>query len=220
MSKLSKEGLIYFSNKLNKNIVDRLNSVKKMISDLADKVNNDKDELNHKIDNNKNEIDSHSTQISSNTSNIVDLNVKYSELKTEVDNSACDGHPNGDIVYINDVDQYVFRNIRPGETREIPNTSFNNDVLIECFTEIDGGTVLDYTVIELNENTTDQFIYNPRYIDVSSDGIKPRDEVLISFNKTNVSNNDGDYIVFTSDVIPADIIDTIESFTDIREELA
>lgn len=213
MSKLSKEGLIYFSKKINANITNRVNAVKQMVIDIGDKFDNDKDELSQKIDSN-------SAQISSNTSDIADLNVKYSELKTEVGNNTCDGHPNGDTVYINDVDQYVFRNIRPGETREIPNTSFNNDVLIECFTEIDDGTVLDYTVIELNENTTDQFIYNPRYIDVSSDGIKPRDEVLISFNKTNVSNNDGDYIVFTSDVIPADIIDTIESFTDIREELA
>lgn len=218
MSKLSKEGLIYFSNKLNKNIVDRLNSVKKMISDLADKVNNDKDELNHKIDNNKNEIDSHSTQISSNTSNIVDLNVKYSELKTEVDNSACDGHPNGDIVNINAIDQFIFTDVEKGDILEIPNDSINDDFIIECYEEINGGAEIEHNVFKFNDSTASDFIYDDRYVEVTATGVKPKSSITLNYTKID-ENNIGDDIreIYVSDTIPAELLENIKEIRTIEE---
>lgn len=219
MSKLSKEGLIYFSNKLNKNIVDRLNSVKKMISDLADKVNNDKDELNHKIDNNKNEIDSHSTQISSNTSNIVDLNVKYSELKTEVDNSACDGHPNGDIVNINAIDQFIFTDVKKGDVLEIPNDSINDDFIIECYEEINGGAEIEHNVFKFNDSTASDFIYDDRYVEVTKTGIKPKSSITLQYTKLEEDDvNNINYEVYVSDTIPAFLLESIKEIHTIEEQ--
>lgn len=210
-------GLIYYSTKLYNYLKVKFQKIEDNITLLSTNTSNVTNDLIQKVKSNTDNIDAMSQDVKVNTNDIAGIDSKISNLKTQVDN--IDLNPvDGDIVYTNDVKQYIFRNISAGETVSIPNESHSNNFIIDCFTEIDTGTVMDYTVITLDENNTDKFIYDPNYIDVASDGIKPKDSVLLSLSKQTVIENGVSYDIFTSDYIPSDIVDSIESIIDIIEE--
>lgn len=211
MSKLSKEGLIYYSNLINQNIVKRINAVKDMITNLTAKVEDDKNELNLKIESNKSEIDDHSA-------GIVDLNTKYSELKTEVDNNTCDGHPNGDTIHVNSIDQFMFTNVKEGDVLEIPNESINNDFMIECYEEVNGAE-FEHKVFQFNNANESDFTYDDRYVEVTETGIKPKSSVTLQYTKLEEDEvNNVNYEIYVSDTIPAFLLESIKEIHTIEEQ--
>lgn len=206
--------LIYYSNKLKTYLTNKFNTITDSVSALSTKVDSDKQELENKIIDSSNAL----TTVVQNVDNKVDnVDNKVINLKTQVDN--IDISPiDGDTLNINDVNSYMFRNVTAGQIITIPNTSNSTDYIIECFTEVDAGTVIDYTVIQINENTTDKFIYDPNYIDVASDGVKPKDTVYINFTKQSITVNETAYETFESDFIPADIVNAMEDIISLSEE--
>lgn len=210
-------GLIYYSTKLYNYLKVKFQKIEDNINLLSANTSNITNDLIEKIKTNTDSISQMSQDVKVNTNNIVGIDGEITNLKTQIDNMDLN-LADGDIVYENDIKQYVFRNIAAGETVSIPNESHSNNFIIDCFTEVDTGTVMDYTVITLDENNTDKFVYDPNYIDVASDGIKPKDSILLSLSKQTVIENGISYDIFTSDYIPSDIVDSIESIISITEE--
>jgi len=210
-------GLIYYSTKLYNYLKVKFQKIEDNINILSTNISNVTSDLIEKVKTNTDNIATMSQDVKVNINNVAGIDNKLSNLKTQVDN--IDLNPvDGDIVYTNNVKQYVFRNISAGETVSIPNESHSNDFVIDCFTEVDTGTIIDYTVITLDENNTDKFVYDQNYIDVASDGIKPKDSILLSLSKQTVIENGISYDIFTSEYIPSDIVDSIESVISIAEE--
>jgi hypothetical protein len=210
-------GLIYYSTKLYNYLKIKFQKIEDKIVLLSENTSNITNDLIQKVKTNTDNITEISQNVNGNTNNITEMDSKIANLKTQVDNIDLNS-TNGDVLYENNVKQYVFRNISAGETVSIPNESNSNNFIIDCFTEIDAGTVMDYTVINLDEDNTDKFIYDPNYIDVASDGIKPKDSILLGFSKQTVMENGLSYDIFTSDYIPSDVVDSIDSIIDIIEE--
>lgn len=211
---LDNNGLIYFSNKLKTYLSKKFKTLADSIFALGSKIDSDKLELENKINNSESNLHA---EISTVDNKVKDVDKKVINLKTQVD--SIDINPiDGDILNINDVEQFVFRNVAAGETVSIPNNNLTNDYMIDCFTEVDTGTVIDYEVITLDENNKDKFIYDSNYIDVAADGVKPKDTILLNFTKQSITQNGISYEVYTSSIIPSDIVDSIESIISISEE--
>lgn len=208
MSKLSKEGLIYFSRKINANITNRVNAVKQMVIDLGDKFDLNKRELDAKIDNNSQVLIDHEGRIIINSDNISSLDTKYHTLKSEIDASKCDGHAEGDTINVNNVEQYIFKNIEPDETVKIPNTGDGSDFIVECFVQTDEGDTIKHKVLDFNSNTADLIEYDPRYTVIDDDGIKPRTSVRLKLEKEQLTD---DIVMYTSEPIPALLLDSIDN---------
>lgn len=218
MSRLTE--LTYYSQRMYDYLKNKFKGVSDRIDTLDSNTTSSFNSLSQRVQknaddivSNSNDIQNNSTAISDVDGKVVDLKSKVDTLETEVGNVA-----NGDTLYINDVEPYIFRNVLAGETVQIPNTNYSTDFMVECYTEVDQGTVIDYTVINLNEANKDKFIYDPEYVDVASDGVKPKDNVLIDFTKASFVYNGTSYDTFTSEVIPNNIVDTIESIITITEE--
>lgn len=211
---LDNNGLIYFSNKLKIYLSKKFKTLVDNLSDLEIKVDFDNKDLNTKIDNSnqtltKNTIDIQNANTSiSNLSTKVDNN--YTELRTDFD--SVDMRPTGDSIYINNVEQFVFKDITAGEVVTIPNSGDGSDFLIECFVQTEQGTPLKHKVLDINTTTKDLLEYDNRYVEITDSGAKPKDSVSLKLNKIDAVNGYNVYI--TDDFIPIELVDSIDSLTD------
>lgn len=212
---LDLSALTYYSNKIKKFISDNVNILNTKINNLSNEVNAEIGSINNKIQEN-------TGAIGNNKKDIDILENKYEVLQDKLDNTTleCDGHPNGDTININNIEQYVFRDINAGDVIEIDNPTGSSDFLIECYEEVVGsGTEINHKVIDLNEANKDNLIYDERFIEVTSTGVKPRTDFILNYNSETVTLDNGDtYVVLTSDTIPADILNEIDRITSIGEE--
>lgn len=95
--------------------------------------------------------------------------------------------PTYPITSINNVNQYVYKNIKSGDVIEIPNNGKDTNYLIECYTQIDKGIEVECAAIDINPNNKDKLIYDENYVDIDNDGAKPKDSILLKLSKTQVT---------------------------------
>ena len=108
---------------------DDLTVLDNKITDISTDTTESKKNFQEKIDNINKEINESKTSIESNTKSI-------SDLKNQLDNTnlECDGHPEGEIVNINNIDQYLFNDVAANEVIEIPNEDGTDNfiIIIRC----------------------------------------------------------------------------------------
>ncbi|AGF59604.1 hypothetical protein B0P06_006122 [Clostridium saccharoperbutylacetonicum] len=211
---LDQGGLVYYSNKLKDYLVSKVSKVQDDINSLKSKVDYDKTELEYKISNNTNIINQSIQSIQETNADINELDVKIKNLKTEVDDK-----PTYPITNINNVEQFVYKNVKINDVIEIPNNGRDTNYLIECYTEIDAGTQVECVSIDVNENNKDKLVYDENYIDIDLDGAKPKDTILLKFNKKQFKYNNETINVYESEVIPSEIVERFESIISIEEQI-
>ncbi|WP_459482545.1 hypothetical protein [Clostridium saccharoperbutylacetonicum] len=212
---LDNSGLTYFSTKLYDYLKNKLTALNSNISTLEAKVDSDNKELSNKIENN-NEI------ISQNTSDIKTANTNISNLSTKVDNNydelkadfnSADMRPTGDSIFINNVEQFVFKDISAGETVTIPNSGDGSDFLIECFVKTETGTPLVHKSLDINTSTKELLEYDDRYVEITDDGAKPKDNVALELT---LQGTIGEYNIYTTDLLPVELVESINNLTDYK----
>ncbi len=211
---LDQGGLVYYSNKLKDYLTSKFSKVQNDIDSLSSKVDSDKTELENKISGNTNLINKNIQSIQETNTEINGLDNKINDLKTELDDK-----PTYPITNINNVEQYVYKNVKINDVIEIPNNGRDTNYLIECYTEIDAGTQVECVSIDINENNKDKLIYDENYVDIDPDGAKPKDTILLKFNKTQFKYNDETINVYESEIIPEEIFERFESIISIEEQV-
>lgn len=217
---LDNSGLTYYSNKIKEYLTTKFNKVESNIDDINSKVDSDKDELNKKIQANTNDVAKNTADIKVINNNVSTIETKvdanYTELKSDF-NSA-DIRPTGDSIYLNNVEQFVFKDIKAGETVTIPNSGDGSDFLIECFVKTEEGTPLVHRSLNINTSTKDLLEYDDRYVEITDNGAKPKDSVTL---KLTLQDKIDEYNIYTTDLIPVELVDSIDnlnSYTLILDE--
>lgn len=213
---LNKDGLIHFSKKIKEYINNKTNKLETDISTLGMKVESDKTELTQEIQNNKRDIIVNTQNIQSNANAIIIVDEKVDSLQQEVNNKDF-GTINGDIININKVEEYVFTNLSAGEVITIPNETGKTDYMIECYTDVNPQQDIVHKVIDINDTTTDKFIYDSRFIEVSATGAKPKDTIVLNYTKTQETIDSIMYTYYVSDVIPEEVLYNLNTITSIEE---
>lgn len=214
---LDYDRLIYYSNKLKNYISKKITEIKDSISNLSSKVDSDKAELETKIANGDAAI---ASQITSSTDT---LNTKITGVNTKVDTlqdqvNDIDLNPmNGDVININKVKQYVYNNIKAGDVIEIPNDTGATDFMIECYTDIDATPDIIYKTVTFNTSTAGTFTYDPRFVEVTATGVKPKDTIVLNYTQTTETIGGNTYTYFTSDIIPEELTCNVNSVISIME---
>jgi hypothetical protein len=198
---LDSNGLIYYS-------------YQDSITGLSDKVDFNRNELENKINDNINLINKNTSEIQNTNSNVEDVDNKVNDLKIDLENK-----PTYPITSINNVNQYVYKNIKSGDTIEIPNNGKDTNYLIECYTQIDAGVEVECASIDINPSNKDKLIYDENYVDIDNDGAKPKDSILLKLNKTQLIIGSETINVYESEVIPEEIVDRFESILSIDEQM-
>jgi len=209
---LDNSGLTYYSTKLYDYLKNKLTALNSKISNLEVKVDSDNKELSTKIENNNQIINQNTSNIKTVNSNITNLSTKddnnYDELKADF-NSA-DMRPTGDSIYINNVEQFVFKDVVAGEAVTIPLKGDGSDFLIPCYVQTEQGTPIQHKVININATTKDLLEYDPRYVEITDDGAVPKTSVSLQLQKENTVNG---YNVYVTDYLPVELIDNITKLT-------
>ena len=212
---LDNSGLTYYSTKLYDYLKNKLTALNSKISNLESKVDSDNKELSTKIENNNQIINQNISDIKTANSNITNLSTKvdnnYDELKDDF-NSA-DMRPTGDSIFINNVEQFVFKDISAGETVTIPNSGDGSDFLIECFVKTETGTPLVHKSLTINKSTKDLLDYDERYVEITDNGAKPKDNVTLDLT---LQGTIGEYNIYTTDLLPVELVDSINNLTDYK----
>ena len=212
---LDNSGLTYYSTKLYDYLKNKLTALNSKISNLESKVDSDNKELSTKIENNNQIINQNISDIKTANSNITNLSTKvdnnYDELKDDF-NSA-DMRPTGDSIFINNVEQFVFKDISAGETVTIPNSGDGSDFLIECFVKTETGTPLVHKSLNINTSTKDLLEYDERYVEITDNGAKPKDNVTLDLT---LQGTIGEYNIYTTDLLPVELVDSINNLTDYK----
>lgn len=149
---LEQSGLVYYSNRLRYYLTSKFSKIQNDIDSLSVKVDSNKDELDHNISDKTTLIKGIQEAIQETNTDINELDTKIDNLKTELYDK-----PTYPITSINNVNQYVYKNIKSGDVIEIPNNGKDTNYLIECYTQID------------------------------NDGAKPKDSILLKLSKTQVT---------------------------------
>ena len=209
---MDNSGLTYYSTKLYDYLKNKLTALNSKISNLEVKVDSDNKELSTKIENNNQIINQNTSNIKTVNSNITNLSTKvdnnYDELKADF-NSA-DMRPTGDSIYINNVEQFVFKDVVAGEAVTIPLKGDGSDFLIPCYVQTEQGTPIQHKVININATTKDLLEYDPRYVEITDDGAIPKTSVTLQLQKENIVNG---YNVYVTDYLPVELIDNITKLT-------
>lgn len=190
----------------------------KDITDLDTKIDtvaSYKDDLQSKIDNVNDKVTATKIDIAANAN-------KISDLKAQLDNTnlECDGHPEGSVVNVNSIDQYLFTDVSANEVIEIPNENGKDDFIIECFEQIEGQDDVEVRVFSFTEANKDQFLYDERYLELSSDGIKPKTQITLNYHLVESEKDDTtgeEFEIYVSDEIPQELFDNIEQINSIEE---
>jgi hypothetical protein len=214
MSKfLDNSGLTYYSNKLKEYIIKKFNKIESDILTLSKKVEFDKVEVNGKIQTNINGIEKNTADIENINKNVSKMDTKvdanYTELKADFDSA--DMRPTGDSIYLNNVEQFIFKDIAAGETVTIPNSGDGSDFLIECFVKTENGTPLVHRSLTINTSTKDLLEYDDRYVEITDDGAKPKDNITLDLT---LQDTVGEYNIYTTDFIPVELVDSISNIKD------
>lgn len=203
-------GLTYFSNKLHTYIVNKFKKTDDTVTALTEKVDDNKVEIDGKIKINTDNITKNTSDISTANDNIADVDTKvdanYVELKANV--NAADFRPTGDSISLNNVEQFVFKDVVAGQVVTIPNIGDGSDFLIECFVQTEQGTPLQHNVININKSTANLLEYDPRYVEITDSGAAPKTSVSLPLTKQN--EVDG-YNIYVTDYIPVELLDNITS---------
>lgn len=209
---LDKSGLIRHSKKVYEYITAKIKGVTDDIKDVDQKVEAGFLETSKKIQDN-------TEKINVNKDGIDTLDTKYTELKEQLNNTVltCDGHPDGNTIFVNNIEQYVFENVAAGETIEIPNKSGETDFMIECYTEHGAPSEIVHKAVSLNNKTTDLFVYDERYIEVTDTGVKPKSEIILKYDKTSEVVDGVEYTIYISEKIPEEILHNLNMMSDIGE---
>lgn len=189
----------------------------KDITDLDTKIDtvaSYKDDLQSKIDNVNDKVTATKIDVAANAN-------KISDLKAQLDNTNLgDGHPEGSVVNVNNIDQYLFTDVSANEVIEIPNENGKDDFIIECFEQIEGQDDVEVRVFSFTEANKDQFLYDERYLELSSDGIKPKTQITLNYNLVESEKDDTTregFEIYVSDEIPQELFDNIEQINSIEE---
>ena len=206
---LDYNGLTYYSNKLKGYLGKKFKAVYDTISTLSTKVDSDKQELEDRITSTSASISSDIQAVDNKVDNVDNkVNANYVELTNKV--VAADFRPTGDTIKINNVDQLIFKDITAGETIVIPHDEDNSDFLIECFAKTELTTPLTNKVLDINIANAGLLEYDPRYVEVTDAGAKPKDNVTLILTKETTY---GGYSVYTTDVLPIELIDSIANLS-------
>lgn len=209
-------GLIYYSTKLYNYLKVKFQKIEDNITLLSSNTTSSLDNLTQKVQDNTINIASNTQDISDNTNAITTVDNKIDELETKINNIDVN-KMDGDIVNINKVEQYIFNDIAPGDVVEIPNTTGKSDFMIECYTDVGVIPEVEHQVIALNSTTADKFTYDPRFIEVSSTGVRPKDTITLNYIKTQEVVDGVTYTYYISDIVPEELLSNLNSITSIEE---
>lgn len=209
MSRLTE--LTHYSQKVYDYLTKKFKAVSDSISSLSSKVDSDKQEM---IDNIKTTNDSLTSNIKVVDGKVTDTNDRIDNLKTDVDNINLTP-VDGDVLNISNVQQYELKNVAAGDIIKIDNN--NSDIIVDCYTEFTSKSSIDYKIINLNSSTTSQFQFDPRFIETTPTGVRPRQNITLNYAKTTETIGGLTFDVYTSDVLPIELAASIESITSIGE---
>ena len=208
---MNKSTFNYFSTKFYNYLKTEFAKVKKYLD------NNSKD-----IKNTNDAVEESKQNIIKNTDDIKIVSDKIDDIQTKIDNGDFDkkeiiNNINGNVLNLNNVKQYRFKNIKAGESIEIPNENGDTDFLIECYEQTDGDVPLIVREIEVNETTKDLFEYDERYVEFDENCAKPKDNVEIDLDL--ISSISGLNVYVSKETIPIELIESINNITnyEIRE---
>ena len=212
---LNKDGLIHFSNKIKTYINNKINKLDTDISTLDAKVDSDKAELKTQMVNGDNILINEINSLDTKVTNIdTKVDTKVEELQTEIDSISLNPI-DGDVINLSNVQQYEFKNVSAGEIIQIEN--YGSDIIVDVFAESVNPTSFDYKTIKLNSSTTSQFEYDDRFIEVTTTGVKPKNNITLNYTKTTEIVDGITFDIYTSDVIPSELTYAIESIVTIGE---
>lgn len=209
-------GLVYYSTKLCNYLKVKFQKIEDKITIISSNTISSLDDITKKVQTNTANIASNTQNISDNVNVITTVDNKVDKLEIKINNLDVN-KMDGNIVNINKVEQYIFNDIAPGDVVEIPNTTGAADFMIECYTDIGVIPEVEHQVIELNSTTIDKFIYDPRFIEVSSTGIKPKDTITLNYMKTQEVVAGVTYTYYISDIMPEELLSNLNSITSIEE---
>jgi hypothetical protein len=205
-------GLTYYSQRLYNYLKGKFKKVGDDISLLSQKVDDNKTELSGKITKNTEDI-------ATNAQAIQDVDDRVDALDIKVDNIVLTpiDYADGNAVNINKVEEYTFSNLSAGDIVEIPNKTGQTDYMIECYTDVGAQPEIVHNVTNINDTTTSQFVYDPRFIDVSATGAKPKDTVVLNYVKTQETIGSVTYTYYVSDVVPEEVLYNLNTITSLEE---
>lgn len=209
---MKKNILTYYSTQIYSFIKKEIIKLRNYFDNKVDDINSNIDTINSKVKDNSDNIIKNTEDIQANFVTIGEVKDKVDIIQDKADNGEFDTKVNGNIININNVEQHVFKNIKSGESIEIPNTGVGTDFLIECYEQIEEGTPLLVRSIEVNENTKDLFEYDERYVTIDENGARPKNSVEIPLELMSVQ--DGLNIYISKDTLPIELVESIDNITD------
>ena len=209
---MKKNILTYYSTQIYSFIKKEIIKLRNYFDNKVDDINSNIDTINSKVKDNSDNIIKNTEDIQANFVTIGEVKDKVDIIQDKADNGKFDTKVNGNIININNVEQHVFKNIKSGESIEIPNTGVGTDFLIECYEQIEEGTPLLVRSIEVNENTKDLFEYDERYVTIDENGARPKNSVEIPLELMSVQ--DGLNIYISKDTLPIELVESIDNITD------
>lgn len=213
---MKKNILTYYSTQIYNFIKKEFIKIKDYFDNKIEGINSNIDVIDSKIKDNSDNITKNTESIQTNSDTITKVNDKVDNLQNKADNGEFDTKVNGNIINLNNVEQHIFKNIKAGETIEIPNTGVGTDFLIECYEQIEEGTPLLVRSIEVNESTKDLFEYDDRYVTIDENGARPKNSVEIPLELMSVQ--DGLNIYISKDTLPIELVESIDNITDYEIE--
>ena len=163
-----------------------------LLNKAKDLLKKEKDKLNNKIDTNKTDADKKiedlNTRVDVTDSNVNNVKGDVDEIKDKINNGEIGGSgTGGDVININEIEQFVFENIRAGEVVEITINSEDFDSFIQCFGEIEGDEIIERPIVSIDKNSGKDFVYDDTLVEFTDDGVKLKNTNV--FNYRTVKEN-------------------------------
>ena len=159
-------------------------------------------------------IEENEQNISKNTDDIRTVSDKVDNIQGKIDNGDFDIHEEtnvtGNIIKVNNIKQYTFKNVQAGEVIEIVNEDSSYDYIIQCFEQTSEEEPLTVKTIEVNAANKDLFEYDDRYVEIDDTGAHPKNHVDIAMD-LHSATTDGMYVYVSHDTIPIELFDSIEN---------
>lgn len=173
LTKVIKQGKEYIDKK-DDEIKKEIDITKNEISNIKSDFSSSNDNVNEKLD----DINNNIIKVENKTDSVSN---KVDEIKQGLDDGTigtCNGHPDGNVININNVTQYEFHNVKAGEMIEIPNNDLDLNYVIDCFSDASVNEAAIYRSVDFtNVSCRNVLFYNSEYIKHDKNGISLQNEI-------------------------------------------
>lgn len=204
---MKKEVFIYNATKLYQFLEKEFSKIKNKLTTNADDISSLKDTTSNI-----------NTNVTKNTEDIKSVSDTVTDLKNKADNGDFGNttientNVSGDILNINNVKQHVFKNIKAGETIEVPNEGVGTDFIVQCYEQSISEEPILVRSIDITPENKDLFEYDERYVTIDETGAHPKNEIDIPMELREVKN--GMSICVSTETFPVELLESINNIYD------